>query len=149
MLCTSGFVDDATFSYVGVNGLESSTLCLKVRQVAVPVGCQGNYNVWLSSSEYGTGGGVCFYGLLVSHTSIGCFQYHTRQTNSCSESAAGCWLPWQHCRKHSDVHPGRWCCRCYGQRARRHYSMMQRRRQCSVNSQHRYMANIVWFIAWN
>ena len=63
MLCrpTSVFLNDVMFSYHGANWPESSTtLCLEeVRHVAAPVGRQTN-SVWLSSSECGTVGEVCY-----------------------------------------------------------------------------------------
>ena len=39
-LCTSGFTDDAMFSYHGANGrIRRDVMFRRVRQVAVPVGC--------------------------------------------------------------------------------------------------------------
>ena len=65
-LCTSGFVDCGWRHVLISRGpgdriKSSPTICLEwVRQVAVPMGRQGNYSVWSSSSECGTGDEVCY-----------------------------------------------------------------------------------------
>ena len=63
MLCTSRFTDDVMYSCSHTMGsvgrIKHDAMFRRVRQVAVPW-TSDNYSVWLSSSECGTGGKVCY-----------------------------------------------------------------------------------------